>query len=99
MRRRANVFLRRQRPSGAPCGNSVCHHVDDADMTGTWIVGVDGSDDSRVALEWAVAQAKGRAVRIVVLAAWGSSTATGELQAGTAMMSEPPEFELELQAR
>ncbi|QQS25100.1 MAG: universal stress protein [Actinomycetota bacterium] len=39
-------------------------------MTSTWIVGVDGSDNARHAAEWAIDQAVGRDVRIVVLATW-----------------------------
>jgi len=39
-------------------------------MTSTWIVGVDGSDNSLHALEWAIDQAVGRDVRLVLLATW-----------------------------
>ncbi|MFZ1489991.1 MAG: universal stress protein, partial [Ilumatobacteraceae bacterium] len=42
----------------------------DGRMTSTWIVGVDGSDNARHAAEWAIDQAVGRDVRIVVLATW-----------------------------
>jgi nucleotide-binding universal stress UspA family protein len=39
-------------------------------VTSTWVVGVDGSDNARRAAEWAVDQAIGRDVRIIVLATW-----------------------------
>ncbi|MGD9998252.1 MAG: universal stress protein [Ilumatobacteraceae bacterium] len=39
-------------------------------MTATWIVGVDGSENSLHALEWAIDQAVGRAVRLVLLSTW-----------------------------
>jgi nucleotide-binding universal stress UspA family protein len=45
-------------------------------MTSTWIVGVDGSDNSLHALEWAIDQAIGRAVRLVLLASWGAPVVT-----------------------
>lgn len=39
-------------------------------MTATWVVGVDGSENARHAAEWALDQAQGRDVRIVLLSTW-----------------------------
>jgi nucleotide-binding universal stress UspA family protein len=62
-------------------------------MTSTWIVGVDGSENARRAAEWAVDQAAGRDVRIVVLAAWTvPMMATGMLPGG-GMLPNWPELE------
>ena len=38
--------------------------------TQTWVVGVDGWDDSKTALAWAVAQATGRDAQILALCTW-----------------------------
>ncbi len=46
-------------------------------MAATWIVGVDGSDNSLNAVEWAIDQAVGRDVRIVLLATWSVPITTG----------------------
>lgn len=40
------------------------------DMTSTWVVGVDGSENARHAAEWAVDQAVGRGVHVILLATW-----------------------------
>jgi nucleotide-binding universal stress UspA family protein len=39
-------------------------------MRATWVVGVDGSDNARHAAQWALDQAAGRDVRLVLLATW-----------------------------
>ena len=46
-------------------------------MAATWVVGVDGSDNSLHAVEWAIDQAIGREVRIVLLASWSVPITTG----------------------
>lgn len=46
-------------------------------MTTTWLVGVDGSDNSLHAVEWTIDQAVGRDVRVVVVAAWSPPIMTG----------------------
>lgn len=48
-------------------------------MTRTWMVGVDGSTGSRVALTWAVNQASGRDVRLHVVSAWSVPLAGGSV--------------------
>jgi nucleotide-binding universal stress UspA family protein len=45
-------------------------------MTATWIVGVDGSENSLHAVEWAIDQAIGRDVEIVLLASWSAPLTT-----------------------
>jgi nucleotide-binding universal stress UspA family protein len=62
-------------------------------MTSTWIVGVDGSDNGRRAAEWAVDQAAGRDVRIVVLAAWTAPMATTGMLPGGMVLSNWTEVE------
>lgn len=66
-------------------------------MTGTWVVGVDGSDNARHALEWAVDQAVGRDVRIVVLATWSVPATTTGLVPGGIVSPDWSMLESELQ--
>ena len=50
--------------------------VDDRGLTGRWIVGIDGSDESRAALRWTVNRSAGRPVRLEPVHAQ-STTASG----------------------
>lgn len=66
-------------------------------MTSTWVVGVDGSEDARHAAEWAVDQAAGRDVRIVVLATWTTPVAATGMVSGGLVLPDWSELESELQ--
>ena len=66
-------------------------------MTSTWLVGVDGSDNARHAAEWAIAQARGRDVRIVILATWTIPLVTNGMLPGTLALPDWSELEHELQ--
>ena len=66
-------------------------------MTSTWIVGVDGSDNARHAAEWAVDQAVGRDVRIMVLATWTVPIAPMGAMPGAIVLSDWSDLESELQ--
>jgi nucleotide-binding universal stress UspA family protein len=65
-------------------------------MTSPWIVGVDGSDNSRHALEWAIDQAVGRDVRIVLLATWTAPLTGTGLASGGTDFTDSSAFEREL---
>lgn len=51
-------------------------------MTQTWVVGVDGSENARHAATWALDQADGRDVRIVLVASWSVPVTAGGFGAG-----------------
>ena len=67
--------------------------------TGTWVVGVDGSEDSRTALEWAVAQATGRDVEIVALSTLRAPILPGDAIGQPALLMDWRGFEAELRRR
>ena len=67
--------------------------------TRTWVVGVDGSDDSRAALAWAAAQAGGRDVEIVAVCTWRTPILPSDSIGQPAMLMDWGEFETELRRR
>jgi nucleotide-binding universal stress UspA family protein len=67
--------------------------------TRTWVVGVDGSEDSRSALAWAAAQAGGRDVEIVALCAWRAPILPSDAIGQPALLMDWSEFESELRRR
>ena len=67
--------------------------------TRVWIVAVDGSDDSRTALEWAVAQATGHGVNLVVLCTWRAPILPSDAVGQPALLMDWGEFESELRRR
>ena len=64
--------------------------------TPTWVVGVDGSDDSRTALAWAVAQATGRDAQIVALCTWLAPILPSDAIGQPALLMDWDRFEAEL---
>jgi nucleotide-binding universal stress UspA family protein len=66
-------------------------------MTSTWIVGVDGSDNARHAAEWAVDQAIGRDVRIILLATWMVPLVPTGMMSGGIVLADWSVLEGELQ--
>jgi len=62
----------------------------------TWVVGVDGSDDSRTALAWAVAQATGRDVQILALCTWLAPILPSDAIGQPALLMDWDRFEAEL---
>lgn len=66
-------------------------------MTSTWIVGADGSANARHAAEWAVDQAVGRDVRIIVLATWTVPLVSTGMVASTIVFPDWSALESELQ--
>jgi nucleotide-binding universal stress UspA family protein len=67
--------------------------------TGTWVVGVDGSEDSRTALEWAAIQATGRGVEIVALCTWRAPILPSDAVGQPALLMDWGDFEAELRRR
>ncbi|MGH9135281.1 MAG: universal stress protein, partial [Ilumatobacteraceae bacterium] len=65
----------------------------------TWIVGVDGSEDSQAALQWAVAQAAGRGVEIVALSTWRAPILPSDVIGQPALLMDWGVFETELGRR
>ncbi|MGD9998028.1 MAG: universal stress protein, partial [Ilumatobacteraceae bacterium] len=65
-------------------------------MTATWIVGVDGSENSLHALEWGIDQAVGRDVRIVLLSTWSLPITAAGMFAEAAPLYDWHEFEQSL---
>ena len=55
----------------------------DSDRTWTIVVGVDGSEGSSLALDWAAREAAARRGRVEAVIAWQWSTTEAELLAGT----------------
>jgi nucleotide-binding universal stress UspA family protein len=64
--------------------------------TRTWVVGVDGSADSRTALAWAAVQATGRDVEIVALCTWRAPLLPSDAIGQPALLIDPGGFETEL---
>jgi nucleotide-binding universal stress UspA family protein len=64
--------------------------------TPTWVVGVDGSADSRTALAWAVAQATGRDAQIVALCTWLAPILPSDAIGQPALVMDWGHFEAEL---
>ncbi len=64
--------------------------------TRSWVVGVDGSDDSRTALEWATVQATGRDVDIVALCTWRAPILPTDAVGQPALLMDWGGFETEL---
>ena len=64
--------------------------------TQTWVVGVDGSDDSRTALAWAVAQATGRDAQILALSTWLAPILPSDAIGQPALLMDWDRFEAEL---
>ena len=67
--------------------------------TRTWVVGVDGSEDSRTALEWAVIQAAGRGVEIVALCTWRAPILPSDAIGQPGLLMDWGGFEAELRRR
>lgn len=66
-------------------------------MTSTWVVGADGSENARHAAEWAVDQAVGRDVRIIVLATWTVPLVSTGMVPSTIVFPDWSALESELQ--
>jgi nucleotide-binding universal stress UspA family protein len=64
--------------------------------TQRWVVGVDGSDDSKTALAWAVAQATGRDAQIVALCTWLAPILPSDAIGQPALLMDWDRFEAEL---
>ena len=64
--------------------------------TQMWVVGVDGSDDSRTALAWAVAQATGRDAQILALCTWQAPILPSDAIGQPALLMDWDRFEAEL---
>lgn len=58
-----------------------------------WVVGIDGSEDSLVALRWAITQAAGRDVRIAAVSTWNVPMTAPVGIAGTAVLVDWSEVE------
>ncbi len=58
-------------------GRDVGSHLTGRDLTGWWIVGVDGSECSANAAAWAAAHAPGRARGLQIVTAWEAPTVRG----------------------
>ncbi len=67
--------------------------------TRTWVVGVDGSEGSRTALEWAVIQATGRDVEIVALCTWRAPILPSDAIGQPGLLMDWDGFEAELRRR
>lgn len=65
----------------------------------TWVVGVDGSEGSRTALEWAVIQATGRDVEIVALCTWRAPILPSDAIGQPGLLMDWDGFEAELRRR
>ena len=68
-------------------------------MSQTWVVGVDGSEDSRTALEWATAQATGRDVEILALCTWRAPILPSDTIGQSTLLMDWGEFEAEYRRR
>ena len=66
-------------------------------MTSTWVVGADGSENARHAAEWAVDQAVGRDVRIILLATWTVPLVSTGMVPSTIVFPDWSALESELQ--
>ena len=64
--------------------------------TPTWVVGVDGSEDSKTALAWAVAQATGRDAQILALCTWRAPILPSDAIGQPALLMDWDRFEAEL---
>ena len=64
--------------------------------TQRWVVGVDGSNDSRTALAWAVAQATGRDTQILALCVWMAPILPSDAIGQPALLMDWNRFEAEL---
>ena len=64
--------------------------------TPTWVVGVDGSEDSKTALAWAVAQATGRDAQILALCTWRAPILPSDAIGQPALLMDWNRFEAEL---
>ena len=62
----------------------------------TWVVGVDGSPDSKTALAWAVAQATGRDAQILALCTWAAPILPSDAIGQPALLMDWNRFEAEL---
>jgi nucleotide-binding universal stress UspA family protein len=68
-------------------------------MNETWIIGVDGSEDSRVALDWALSQARSRDVALVALSAWSVPVSASSVAGGPGVMVDWSEVETAVRRR
>jgi nucleotide-binding universal stress UspA family protein len=62
----------------------------------TWVVGVDGSNDSKTALAWAVAQATGRDAQILAMCTWTAPILPSDAIGQPALLMDWDRFEVEL---
>lgn len=65
-------------------------------MATTWVIGVDGSDNSKRALDWAVSQAEGRDVRLIAVSTWSIPVATSGALPGTVVFPDWSEVEADM---